>query len=81
MARRDVAINPTLSPRVNFAELLEAMLMPEISIARNTNRDGTVDTSAYSFANTEKIRRLHRSLNAYNVTSLVASSTEVFDRD
>ena len=45
--------------------------MPEISIVSNTNRGGAVDTSAYSFANTEKIRRLHRSLNAYNVTPLV----------
>ena len=42
-----------------------------IDIARNTNRGEVVDTSDYSFANTEKIRRLHRSLEAYNVTSTV----------
>ena len=46
-----------------------------IDIARNTNRGEVVDTSAYSFANTEKIRRLHKSLNAYNVTPLVELKT------
>lgn len=43
----------------------------KILLARNTNRGGEVDTSAYSFAATENIRRLHTSLAAYNVTPLV----------
>ena len=42
-----------------------------INVAPNTNRGEPVDISAYSFANTEKIRRLHKSLNAYNVTPLI----------
>ena len=42
-----------------------------IKIIQNKNRGGDVDTSAYSFAATEKIRALHKSLDAYNVTPLV----------
>lgn len=45
--------------------------MTMIKIIRNENRGGAVDTSAYSFAATEMIRRLHRSLDAYKVTPLV----------
>ena len=43
-----------------------------IELVRNTNRGGAVDTSAYSFAATENVRRLHESLDAYDVTPLVA---------
>ena len=42
-----------------------------IEIVRNKNRGGEIDTSAYSFAATESIRRLHRSLKNYSVTPLV----------
>ena len=42
-----------------------------IELVRNTNRGGEIDTSSYSFAATEKIRRLHESLNTYAVTPLV----------
>ena len=42
-----------------------------IKIVQNKNRGGVVDTSAYSRAATEKIRRLHKSLKVYNVTPLV----------
>ena len=45
------------------------MLM--IKIIRNKNRGGAVDTSAYSFAATEPIRKLHTSLAVYNQTPLV----------
>lgn len=47
------------------------MIMSDVKIVRNTNRGAAVDTSAYSFAATENIRRLHKSLDAYNVTPLV----------
>lgn len=43
-----------------------------IKLAPNTNRGGAVDTSAYSLAATENVRRLHESLDVYNVTPLVA---------
>ena len=42
-----------------------------IKIVPNKNRGGKIDTSAYSFAATENIRRLHRSLSCYNVTPLI----------
>lgn len=42
-----------------------------IKLVRNKNRGGLVDASAYSFAATEPIRRLHTSLNVYNETPLV----------
>ena len=42
-----------------------------IKIIPNKNRGGEVDTSAYSFAATENIRALHKSLDAYNVTPLI----------
>ena len=42
-----------------------------IKIIRNKNRGGAVDTSTYSFAATENIRKLHKSLDAYKVTPLV----------
>lgn len=42
-----------------------------IKIVRNKNRGEAVDTSAYSFAATEPIRNLHRSLKVYNETPLV----------
>ena len=42
-----------------------------VKIISNTNRGGAVDTSAYSFAATEDIRRLHTSLDAYDVTPLI----------
>ena len=42
-----------------------------VEIVKNKNRGGTVDTSAYSFVATENIRRLHKSLKAYNETPLV----------
>ncbi|MBR1645500.1 MAG: pyridoxal-phosphate dependent enzyme [Selenomonadaceae bacterium] len=42
-----------------------------IEIIRNKNRGGKIDTSNYSFANTEQIRRLHKSLNVYNETPLI----------
>ncbi len=45
--------------------------MTMIEIIRNNNRGGDVDTSAYSFAATENIRKLHKSLDAYKVTPLV----------
>ena len=43
----------------------------KIFIAPNKNRGGNVDTSDYSFAATENIRRLHKSLTVYNETPLV----------
>lgn len=55
--------------------------MPEIFIAPNTNRSEVVDTSAYSFANTESIRRLHRSLKNYSVTPLVELKTFARDKN
>lgn len=42
-----------------------------VKIISNTNRGEAVDTSAYGFAATEDIRRLHTSLAAYNVTPLI----------
>ena len=42
-----------------------------IKIAQNKNRGAEVDTSSYSFAATENIRRLHTALAAYNVTPLI----------
>jgi len=42
-----------------------------IKIVQNKNRGGEVDTSAYSFAATENIRNLHKSLDVYKVTPLV----------
>lgn len=42
-----------------------------VKIISNTNRGGAVNTSAYSFAATEDIRRLHTSLDAYDVTPLI----------
>ena len=47
------------------------MTMNKIKIIRNKNRGGAVDTSAYSFAATENIRRLHKSLKVYNETPLI----------
>ncbi len=55
--------------------------MPEIFIRRNINRGEVVDTSAYTFANTEPIRQLHRSLEAYNVTPLVELKTFARDKN
>lgn len=45
--------------------------MTMIKLVTNTNRGGVVDTSAYSFAATENIRKIHESLAAYKVTPLV----------
>ncbi len=45
--------------------------MTMIKIIQNKNRGGEVDTSAYSFAATENIRRLHKSLKVYNETPLI----------
>ena len=45
--------------------------MNEIFIAPNKNCGGIVDTSNYSFAATEQIRRLHKSLKNYSVTPLI----------
>lgn len=45
--------------------------MNEISIASNKNRGEVVDTSNYSFAATEPIRRLHTALKVYSETPLV----------
>lgn len=42
-----------------------------IKLVRNKNRGGEVDTSDYSFAATEDVRRLHESLDVYTVTPLV----------
>ena len=42
-----------------------------IKIIRNTNRGGAIDISAYSFVSMENIRRLHESIDAYNVTPLI----------
>ena len=42
-----------------------------VKIISNTNRGEAVDTSAYGFAATEDIRRLHTSLAAYDVTPLI----------
>jgi len=42
-----------------------------IKIIQNKNRGGEVDTSAYSFAATENIRALHKSLDVYKVTPLI----------
>ena len=42
-----------------------------IELIANTNRGEIFDTSDYSFAATEKIRRLHESLDVYSVTPLV----------
>ena len=42
-----------------------------IKIIQNKNHGGAVDTSAYSFAATENIRRLHKSLKVYNETPLI----------
>ena len=45
--------------------------MTMIKLMPNTNRDGDVDTSAYSFAATENVRNLHMSLKVYNQTPLI----------
>ena len=45
--------------------------MTMIKIVQNKNRGGVVDTSAYSFAATENIRRLHTALDVYKETPLV----------
>ena len=45
--------------------------MTMIKLMPNTNRDGEVDTSAYSFAATENVRNLHMSLKVYNQTPLI----------
>ena len=45
--------------------------MTMIKIIQNKNRGGEVDTSAYSFAATENIRALHKSLDVYKVTPLI----------
>ena len=42
-----------------------------IKIVQNKNRGAEVDTSAYSFAATENIRRLHTSLKVYKETPLL----------
>ncbi|MBQ4494392.1 MAG: pyridoxal-phosphate dependent enzyme, partial [Selenomonadaceae bacterium] len=42
-----------------------------IKLMPNTNRGGQVDTSVYSFAATEPIRKLHTSLDVYNETPLI----------
>ena len=42
-----------------------------IKLMPNTNRGGQVDTSDYSFAATEPIRKLHTSLDVYNETPLI----------
>ena len=42
-----------------------------IRLMSNTNRGGTVDTSAYSFAATEPVRLLHTSLDVYAETPLI----------
>lgn len=42
-----------------------------IKLAPNTNRGGSVDTSAYSFTATEPVRKLHTSLNVYKETPLI----------
>lgn len=45
--------------------------MTMIKIVQNKNRGGVVDTSAYSFAATENIRKLHTALDVYKETPLV----------
>ncbi len=45
--------------------------MTMIKLIKNKNRGGEVDTSAYSFAATENIRNLHKSLKVYNETPLI----------
>ena len=45
--------------------------MTMIKLMPNTNRGGQVDTSDYSFAATEPIRKLHTSLDVYNETPLI----------
>ena len=45
--------------------------MTMIKLMPNTNRGGQVDTSVYSFAATEPIRKLHTSLDVYNETPLI----------
>ena len=42
-----------------------------IELIPNTNRGAEIDTSAYSFAATENVRNLHKSLDAYTVTPLI----------
>lgn len=42
-----------------------------IKLMPNKNRGGEIDTSAYSFAATENVRKLHTALEAYNVTPLI----------
>ncbi|MBQ3435222.1 MAG: diaminopropionate ammonia-lyase [Selenomonadaceae bacterium] len=42
-----------------------------IKLMPNTNRGGQVDTSDYSFAATEPIRKLHTSFDVYNETPLI----------
>ncbi len=42
-----------------------------IELIPNTNRGAAVDTSAYGFDATANVRRLHESLDAYNVTPLI----------
>lgn len=46
-------------------------MIEKISLMPNKNRNVQVDTSKYSFAATENIRRLHKSLDCYNVTPLI----------
>ena len=45
--------------------------MTMIKLMPNTNRGGQVDTSDYSFAATEPIRKLHTSFDVYNETPLI----------
>ena len=42
-----------------------------IKLIPNTNRGAAVDTSAYGFDATRNVRRLHESLDAYDVTPLI----------
>lgn len=42
-----------------------------IELMPNTNRGGEVDTSAYSFAATKPVRRLHTALSVYDETPLI----------
>ena len=45
--------------------------MTMIKLMPNTNRGGQVDTSAYSLATTEPVRKLHTSFDVYNETPLI----------
>ncbi|MCR5834265.1 MAG: diaminopropionate ammonia-lyase [Selenomonadaceae bacterium] len=44
----------------------------KILLATNKNRGADINTSAYSFANTDGIRNLHIDLDCYNMTPLVS---------